>query len=207
MFPQNKFIFCNVCNWKYRISKAVPFAEVWKIIHSQAFKNWCICANVMLWHGNAFWITDHFMKKIHLWPMDSTHKHKIRSFNLFFFLFFLSPNKLLNKQWNCRWIDTILPSCDIIVMRFVLTGKPSRGPSSVASGSSQDSDIGSMSTETGSEDFKRSANNSFKGKFSRLFYTPPCEASMENSLQKSRSFFSMYISRIGHVAHALFCCG
>ena len=133
-------------------------------------------------------------------PSQRTSYMELRLF------FVISLNMLLNKKkWSHQWIETTWPSYGIIVIRFVLTGKPSRGPSSVASGSSQDSDIGSMSTETGSEDFKRSANNSFKGKFSGLFYTLPSAASMQNSLQKSRSFFSMYISRIIHVAHTLFC--
>ena len=62
---------------------------------------------MMPWHENTFHMTGPLWGET-LWPV-------MRDFGV---LFVISLNKVLNKQWRCRWFGTLWFSCVVRVMLF-----------------------------------------------------------------------------------------
>ena len=72
---------------------------------------------VFTWHGNVFRITGL------LWGESTGHriipltKPVMQSIAIFFYI---SPNKLFNKQSSCRWFETSKVSCGMLFSKLLL---------------------------------------------------------------------------------------
>ena len=73
---------------------------------------------VTSWCGNAFCIAGPFEENP---PVSSGFLHKGPVMPIFDIPFVVSLNKLLIKQWNCRWFEMPWHSCDITTMSQKVT--------------------------------------------------------------------------------------
>ena len=94
------FLFTRISPYYIQLCKT--YIDIWMIPVNVPCM-WDVIA--IAWHGNAFCIA------VPLWGESTDDKRTLMwRFDVYFPV---SLNRLLNKQWDCQWIETHWRSCDV----------------------------------------------------------------------------------------------